>query len=372
MGASGAASPPPSAPSPRSSSRWTRCVPSPTSGSRRPSKPSNGPISAAAPSPTSTKSSAPSRARGPPSAPISVSRCRRCSRRATSTATACFPSANFERSWSWWRRRWSTTNYASCTPFGSASRAQTRRTRRSERTSGGVIAMRGDGDDDDDAEEERGAKGEAAAKKKGGGGGGGSPERKGVRVEAVGIDSGVFVKVLEDLGLLGVRGAREMERDARTSLLPAARVPTRAQGAAAAARQPVAGPRRRLGESPNSPDALRRGGSSHGGSQSASPEGRRSATAAAAKSRRRRPRWRRRGGARARRTVNLQMLQHSWSTNAAAMVTRRSRRCSIRLQKMAPRRRGDQAGPTEKDVLRRECEQLNQHLSQMQKLVGRR
>ena len=34
------------------------------------------------------------------------------------------------------------------------------------------------------------------------------------------------------------------------------------------------------------------------------------------------------------------------------------------------RRSGRGGGPTEKDVLRRECEQLNQHLSQMQKLVG--
>ena len=57
----------------------------------------------------------------PPSAPISVSRCRRCSRRATSTATACYRSA-FERSWSWWRRRWSTS-YGSCTRLGCLARA---------------------------------------------------------------------------------------------------------------------------------------------------------------------------------------------------------------------------------------------------------
>ena len=42
----------------------------------------------------------------------------------------------------------------------------------------------------------------------------------------------------------------------------------------------------------------------------------------------------------------------------------------VTLAHVAPRRGAKPHGPSEKDVLRRECEQLNQHLSQMQKLVA--
>ena len=197
----------------------------------------------------------------------------------------------------------------------------------------------GDGDDDDDAEEERAAKGEAAAKRKGGGGGGGGPERKGVRVEAVGIDSGVFVKVLEDLGLLGVRGAREME-SARTSLLHQQREYQREHKEQ---QQQPGSPSRGRGDgggSPNSPDALRRGGSSHGGSQSASPEGRRSGRGG--ESRRRRPRWRRRGRAHGGGRSTFRCC-NTRGRPTPRRCRRRSRRCSTRSPRW--RRAAAAAGP---------------------------
>ena len=246
----------------------------------------------------------------------------------------------------WWRRRWSTTSYGSCTRSGAARADEADEAKREDERRDRVGATA----TTTMTEEERARRARRRRRRRAAAAAAAGRKACGWRRRG-----SILASSSRHRGPAPSASAARGDGECAHLALHQQREYQREHGAAAAARQPVAGCKTRRIANP--PDAPRRG-SSHGGRARRRPRG--------AQRRRRKPpaaaevasAWQAR-----RRTVNLQMLQHC----GRPMPRCRESLEMLALAKMAPRRRGAAADREGRPPSRVRAAQ--QHLSQM-KLVG--